>query len=122
MAQKSTCFSKGNFFTSSRLTYANVWFTNTSNFTIAANLGDYRTTHHVWKLNFKRGSITRKSEMNLVPHYTCTFTPPANIWLPTFDANYLVGGHNCVLTNIILLYLISINPNKIYIAHVVPTY
>lgn len=63
------------------------------NLTTTANLGEYRATQHAWKLNFKRDSRIRRGDINLVQPYCHTFTSPSTIWLPSFDANYLVGGY-----------------------------
>ncbi|XP_068487169.1 uncharacterized protein [Phaseolus vulgaris] len=59
-------------------------------FTVASNLGSYRTTKHEYKINFQYGTKVSLMANEVVPQSTPQYTPLSLIFAPGFDTDYLV--------------------------------
>jgi len=60
-------------------------------FSVAANGGSYRTTHHLYKISFLFGIKIISIPAQLVPESPPEYIPLSFISAPGFDTNYLVG-------------------------------
>ncbi|CAJ2673547.1 unnamed protein product [Trifolium pratense] len=62
-----------------------------SNFGVAANIGSYRTTRHMYKLNFQFATRLKLSENRFVPPNLYLISNPSEIFSGHYDTDYLVG-------------------------------
>jgi len=63
----------------------------TSKFFVIANLGEYRSTHHSFKLNFQLGTKVMKGYSGLVPDNVFTFIPFADCFRKILKVNLFNG-------------------------------
>ncbi|KAK2433546.1 replication factor A protein [Trifolium repens] len=61
-----------------------------SNFGIAANVGEYRTTRHQFKLNFQYATKVKPAEGNSVSPLLYAIPHPSELFATDYDTNYLV--------------------------------
>ncbi|CAJ2651720.1 unnamed protein product [Trifolium pratense] len=61
-----------------------------SNFGVAANIGSYRTTRHMYKLNFQFATRLKLSENRFVPPNLYLISNPSEIFSGHYDTDYLV--------------------------------
>jgi replication factor A1 len=62
-----------------------------SNFGVVSNIGSYRTTKHLYKLNFQFSTRIKLSGSRYVPQNLYLINHPAEIFSGRYDTNYLVG-------------------------------
>ncbi|KAK2396507.1 replication factor A protein [Trifolium repens] len=61
-----------------------------SNFGVVSNIGSYRTTKHLYKLNFQFSTRIKLSGSRYVPQNLYLINHPAEIFSGRYDTNYLV--------------------------------
>jgi len=62
------------------------------NFSVASNVGSYRTTTHSYKVNFQYGTKIKQCDDTLVPANMCVILVlPHDIFQSEFDTDYLIG-------------------------------
>ncbi|XP_068486959.1 replication protein A 70 kDa DNA-binding subunit D-like [Phaseolus vulgaris] len=72
----------------SQIFYGSVYYVQS--FSVAANGGSYRTTHHLYKISFLFGIKIISIPAQLVPESPPEYIPLSFISAPGFDTNYLV--------------------------------
>jgi len=64
-----------------------------SKFSVVANMGEYRSTRHFFKLNFQLGTKATKGVSGLVPDSVFTFIHLADFLGKIFQTDYLIGQY-----------------------------
>ena len=60
-------------------------------FSVASNLGSYRTTKHAYKINFEYGTNVSLMANEVVQQTRPHYTPFSLLFVAAFDTNILVG-------------------------------
>ncbi|XP_045797898.1 replication protein A 70 kDa DNA-binding subunit E-like [Trifolium pratense] len=61
-----------------------------SNFSVATNVGSYRTTNHAYKINFQFGTKIKKFDDKLIPANIYMISEPHKIFNDNYDTDYLI--------------------------------
>ncbi|GAU51186.1 hypothetical protein TSUD_412120 [Trifolium subterraneum] len=64
---------------------------NFTNFGVATNIGEYRTTKHQYKLNFQYATKVKKGADKLVSPHLYVIANPSDIFAGDYDTDYLVA-------------------------------
>jgi len=60
-------------------------------FSLASNLGSYRTTKHAYNINFQYGTKVSLTANEVVPQTKPHYTPLSLLFVAGFETDFLVG-------------------------------